>query len=302
MEFSLQTYLFYDLETTGLNKAFDQVLQFAAIRTTLELKELERYEINIKLNPDIIPSPYALITHHIGLQPVDGAISEWAALKQIHQYLNQPGTISLGYNTLGFDDEFLRFSFHRNLLSPYTHQFANQCSRMDLYPIAVMYYLFKSNILTWPKIDGKTSFKLDQLSLMNQLAVGRAHNAMVDVEATLALAQLFFQEKEMWNYLKDFFNKKIEQERLRPLSNNNLALLVDGRLAHQGYQSVAVYLGQHNYYKNQTLWLLLDTSKFTQITRDDIATTTRVINRSLANLALYCLSKNVLLQIFYLNN
>ncbi len=27
------SYLFYDIETTGLNKAFDQVLEFAAIRT-----------------------------------------------------------------------------------------------------------------------------------------------------------------------------------------------------------------------------------------------------------------------------
>ena len=46
----MQTYLFYDLETTGLNKSFDQILQFAAIRTDLNLKELKRYELKIKLN------------------------------------------------------------------------------------------------------------------------------------------------------------------------------------------------------------------------------------------------------------
>ena len=39
------TYLFYDLETTGLNPCFDQVLQFAAIRTDLSLNEIERHEI-----------------------------------------------------------------------------------------------------------------------------------------------------------------------------------------------------------------------------------------------------------------
>ena len=38
------TYLFYDLETTGLNPCFDQVLQFAAIRTDLSLNEIERHE------------------------------------------------------------------------------------------------------------------------------------------------------------------------------------------------------------------------------------------------------------------
>src|SRR5579862_4646259 len=100
----MQTYLFYDIETTGLNKAFDQVLHFAGIRTDLELKELKRYEVKIKLNPDIIPAPSALITHHMGLQDISTGTNEFAAITQIHQWLNQPGTISLGYNTLGFDD------------------------------------------------------------------------------------------------------------------------------------------------------------------------------------------------------
>jgi exodeoxyribonuclease-1 len=275
----LQTYLFYDIETTGLNKSFDQVLQFAAIRTDLALKELDRYEINVKLNPDIIPSPHALITHHIGLNPLPNAISEWDALKKIHQYLNHPGTISLGYNTLGFDDEFLRFSFYRNLLPPYTHQFANQCSRMDLYPMTLMYFLFKPNVLTWPNIEGKLSLKLEQLNLANQLAAGRAHDAMVDVEATLALAQRFFQESEMWNYLKDFFNKKIEQERLQPLCNNAMGIMLDGCLSHQRYQSLVLHLGQHQHYKNQSLWLLLDTPELTKTTPDKITETTRVIRK-----------------------
>ena len=51
------SYLFYDIETTGLNKAFDQVLQFAAVRTDNKLNELDRHSIRIKLRPDIIPSP-----------------------------------------------------------------------------------------------------------------------------------------------------------------------------------------------------------------------------------------------------
>src|SRR4029079_4326828 len=128
----MQTYLFYDIETTGLSKSFDQVLHFAAIRTDLQLKELSRHEIKIKLNRDVIPSPYALLTHKIGIHDMLTGVSEWDAMRQIHEWLNTPGTISLGYNTLGFDDEFLRFSFYRHLLKPYTHQYANQCYRMDI--------------------------------------------------------------------------------------------------------------------------------------------------------------------------
>ena len=58
-----KTFLFYDLETSGLDKAFDQVMQFAAIRTDASLNELERYEYPVAITKDIIPSARAMITH-----------------------------------------------------------------------------------------------------------------------------------------------------------------------------------------------------------------------------------------------
>src|SRR5581483_9908628 len=98
------SYLFYDIETTGLNKSFDQILQFAAIRTTLDFKEIARTEISIKLNQDVIPSPDAILIHRLGIDTMLQGITESAAAYKIHQLFNTPGTISLGYNTLGFDD------------------------------------------------------------------------------------------------------------------------------------------------------------------------------------------------------
>lgn len=105
----MKSYLFYDIETTGLNKSFDQVLQFAAIRTDERLMEKERHIIHVRLRPDVIPSPYALITHRIPFSDLLKGESEYDAVFRIHALLNTPGTVSLGYNTLGFDDEFLRF-------------------------------------------------------------------------------------------------------------------------------------------------------------------------------------------------
>jgi exodeoxyribonuclease-1 len=249
------TFLFYDIETTGLNKSFDQVLQFAAIRTDHELHELERHEFFIRLNPDVIPSPKAMITHHLSLHDIAKGHHEFEAMVKIHGLMNHPGTISVGYNTLGFDDEFLRFSFYRNLLPAYTHQFANGCGRMDIYPITVMYYLFKSHLLQWP-----ANLKLENLNTLNQLSRGRAHHAMVDVEATLALAKIFFQDREMWDYVTGYFNKKKDEERVQPLK---LALAIDGIFgAEQHYQSPVLFLGSHQHYKNQSIWLCLDQKDF----------------------------------------
>jgi exodeoxyribonuclease-1 len=55
------TFLFYDLETTGTDPVFDQVCQFAAIRTDHSLNEIERFERFIRLRPDVIPSAAALV-------------------------------------------------------------------------------------------------------------------------------------------------------------------------------------------------------------------------------------------------
>jgi exodeoxyribonuclease-1 len=254
-------------------------LHFAAIRTDLSLKELNRYEIKIKLNPDVIPSPYALITHKMGIKEILNGTSEFEAIKQIHQWLNEPGTISLGYNTLGFDDEFLRFSFYRNLLKPYTHQFANQCQRMDIYPMTVMFFLFKNDVLKWPEIEGRPSLKLENLNGLNQFISGRSHHAMVDVEVTLELARRLMQEREMWEYLHGYFKKEIDLTRMREVQKD-VALLVSGKLgASAYYQCPVLFLGNHRSYTNQSLWLRLDTENLTQTTPDNIKENTWAINK-----------------------
>lgn len=283
-----KTYLFYDIETSGLNKCFDQVLQFAAIRTDLELNELERHEILVKLNPDTVPTPQAVITHKLTPEILERGIPEYEAIVQIHQLLNMPGTISLGYNTLGFDDEFLRFSFFRNLLPPYTHQYANGCGRMDIYPITVAYYLYKPEVLKWLQINNINSLKLEHLNAANQFTVGTAHEAMADVEVVLALTRVLKQQTEMWDYLCKYFDKKIDLERALKLTpeimhNNDkyvFALLLDGSFgAKRNYQCPALGIGMHNHYLNQSLWLALDSTELSKTTIDSIAATTKIYRK-----------------------
>jgi exodeoxyribonuclease-1 len=275
----LKTYLFYDIETTGLNKAFDQILHFAAIRTDLNFNELNRYELIVKLNSDAIPSIEAMLVHRMKLSDISNGISEYEAIRKIHEWMNEPGTISLGYNTLGFDDEFLRFSFYRNLLPPYTHQYANQCCRMDIYPIAVLYYLFKNSTIEWPEVNGRISLKLEDINNANKFVTGRSHHAMVDVESTIALAKQLARERKMWDYACGNFDKKIEQLRLKRI-NTESALMVLGQFgSKQSYQSQVLPLGEHVHYKNQILFLRLDDKDFTSATKENILASTFVVKK-----------------------
>ena len=264
----MKTYLFYDIETTGLNPAFDQILTFASIRTDKEFNEIERHSIVIQLRPDIVPSPYAFIIHRLSYDELKAGMSEYEAVKKIHKILNKPGTISLGYNTLRFDDEFLRFAFYRNLLEPYTHQYNNGCSRMDILPLATLFYVFKHDIIDWPVNNGKPSLKLEKISEKNSLVKsGRAHEAMTDVEATCNLARIFAREHKMFDYTIDFFNKQKDEQRINKIENSiklkGLPFKLGIMLSHQlgsdvNYMALVINIGKSIKYSNQSLWLRLD--------------------------------------------
>lgn len=266
------TFLFYDLETSGLSKTFAQVVEFAAIRTTLDFVEVEREHFYVKLTRDTTPEPDAFITHQIGLDKLATGLPENEAITKIHAMLNKPGTISLGYNTLGFDDEFLRFSFARCLLPPYTHQYLNGCGRMDLYPITVLYYLYKDNVMLWPEIDGKPSMKLENIAGLNSWLTGQAHHAMTDVEATLSLAKALAKAEEMWQFSLGYFNKQQDLDRMQTYCQKVLpdsgkhfyhGIVVWGKLGlAANYAAPAICFGVHKYYKNQTIWLRLDKELF----------------------------------------
>jgi len=263
-----KTFLFYDIETSGLSCYFDQVLTFAAIRTDTDLVEIERNAITVCLRHDIVPSPSAFITHRLPYSDLQSGIGEYEAAGKIHCLVNTPGTISLGYNSLGFDDEFLRFAFYRNLLDPYTHQYSRGCSRMDLLPITTLYRIFKPEIIKWPEIDGKPTLKLEQISRLNRLVPsGRAHEAMTDVMATLELARALKTQGRMWDYCLDFFDKKKDRGRIETVKKQfrikagdyRLCIMVSPSFGAQSmYMAPVLFIGHSIKYTNQSLWLRLD--------------------------------------------
>ena len=264
----MQTFLFYDIETSGLNPAFDQVLTFACIRTDLQLNEIERQTITIKLRNDIVPSPKAFLTHGLTYDELKTGINEYQAALKIHKILNTPGTISLGYNSLKFDDEFLRFLFYRNLLDPYSHQYSSGCSRMDILPITIIFKLFKPESLKWPKIDGKSSLKLELISNENSFEIsGKAHEAMSDVEAVIEIVKVMFKNREIWLYCLDFFNKTKDETRIGKIENNfkidghhfKICIILSTSFGSDcNYMAPVIHIGQSTPYKNQSIWMRLD--------------------------------------------
>ncbi len=286
----MNSYLFYDIETTGLNRAFDQVLQFSSIRTDLSFNELERHTIEVALRPDVTPSPAAMIVHGIDTFNDQNRWTELDATTEIHHLFNRPGTISLGYNTLGFDDEFLRFAFYRNLLTPYTHQFKDGCGRMDLYPVVILYYLFNPESLVWPETDGSPSLKLEDINTANNLAEGPAHDALVDTMASQALAKKLAENEKMWHYAIGYFDKTIDRKRIQDLpvafqtaaGPHRMGLMVAGDFGTDArFIAPVLSIGDSIPYANQTLWLRLDLPELSESTAGRFDDTTWVLRKKL---------------------
>ena len=286
----MASYLFYDIETTGLNPAFDQILQFAAIRTDMTLKEIDRHVLAVRLRPDVIPSPQAVLTHGISMDDSLSGCCEFEGITQIHRWLNEPGTISLGYNSLNFDDEFLRFAFYRNLLPPYTHQYDKGCLRMDLFPMVIAFRLYRPDVLQWPEVDGKSSLKLEHINAANRLAEGRSHDAISDTKAAWALARRLMGEPDMWNYLSGYFHKTTDLLRIdklpavfeSPAGTHRKGLMISSEFGPGCfYQAPVLSIGKSVPYRNQTLWLRLDLPELKGATPDTISETTWVVRKKI---------------------
>ncbi len=199
------SFLFYDLETFGSDPRRTRIAQFAAIRTDEALNEIDE-PISFFVQPanDLLPSPIAtLIT---GIAPQDAlrdGVNEAAAFAGIFDEMARPGTCSVGYNSLRFDDEFVRFGLYRNFHDAYEREWKGGNSRWDLLDAMRLMHALRPDGIRWrQREDGKgTSFKLEHLAEDNGLRQGMAHEALSDVRALIGIARLFrSSQPRLWDY------------------------------------------------------------------------------------------------------
>ena len=203
--------IFYDFETTGRDPHWDQILQVGATKVSKEFDEIESFELRCRLKPGLIPSPFALVvnnTDYARLMKTD--CSHYDMLHQLEEkFVKWSPSIFVGYNSINFDEEFLRNSLFRTLLDPYLTS-KNNNNRGDLLELLRTVEFFFPDTINVPLNDkNKKTFKLDQIAPANSIN-HLAHDAFGDVLATKQLAQLISKRKpSFWQSFLDGSNKSM---------------------------------------------------------------------------------------------
>lgn len=212
-----ETFFFYDLETSGINPREQRIMQFAGQRTDLSMNPIgDPFNILIKLTEDVLPDPDAiLVTGITPQQTIDDGLTEVEFLKLFHKEITLPGTIFVGFNTVRFDDEFMRYLHYRNYYDAYQWHWQNGCSRWDLLDLTRMTRALRPENIMWPvDSEGKPTNRLELLTSINNLDHQNAHDALSDVRATISVAKMLNERQpRLFKYLLKMRDKN-EVERL----------------------------------------------------------------------------------------
>ena len=190
-------FVFYDSETTGTQTSFDQILQFAAVRTNdaLEIERQDTDTLNVRCRrlPHTIPSPGALLVTRTAPTALDQAeLSHYEMMRTVARTLTKwsPATF-IGYNSIRFDEKLLRQGFYQNLLPVYLTN-TKGCRRADLMQMVQAAAVYAPERLRIPKLENRQVFKLGEVARANGITFGEneAHDALQDVYATIELARI----------------------------------------------------------------------------------------------------------------
>ena len=172
--------VFYDFETCSSNVSYGQIIQAAAVLVNDNFQELDRYEGRCKLNPGVVPEAMALLVNKTTPKMLkETNLSHYQMVRQLVDKFKQwKNSIFIGYNSINFDEEFLRRTLWKNLEYPYLTN-TNGSERGDLFSLARACHLYYPNSIKTPISDKNNPvFKLEKLAPMNDIKHDDAHSAM----------------------------------------------------------------------------------------------------------------------------
>src|SRR5262245_36351166 len=206
----VSTFTCFDSETTGLDKAFHDVVDIGAVVADADLQLIRQIDIRCRAS-SALPEPEALIATGQSFSELQSRrVSPYQAICQFAQEVRTATpTCFLTWNGIRFDDPMIEHALYRHLLDPYIMKKGRNC-RIDLMRLVQLLYALGQPHLVLPVSDaGKVSFKLDRIAPLNGFAEAGAHSALVDARAVYHLARLIAQRAPaLWDRAVRLWSQK----------------------------------------------------------------------------------------------
>lgn len=251
------TLYWHDYETFGIDPGRDRAVQFAGIRTDEDLNIIgEPLVIYCQPANDFLPNPQACLVTGISPQlALTEGLVEAEFIAKIHHELAQPGTCTVGYNNIRFDDEFTRYTLYRNFYDAYAREWQHGNSRWDLIDLLRLTRALRPEGIQWPKRDdGHTSFKLEALTQANNIAHESAHDALSDVLATIEVARLIKKHQpRLYQYIYEHRLKFKAQDLINLQKQTPLVHISGMYPAEQGHMGIVVPIAMDANNKNAVI-------------------------------------------------
>lgn len=223
---TINSFLWHDYETFGAQPLIDRPAQFAALRTDIDLQPLgDPVVFYCAPSDDVLPHPAACLITGITPQIArERGVKETDFAAAVLAEMSPPGTCSAGYNSIHFDDVVTRSLLYRNLRDPYEREWKNGNSRWDIIDLARMCYALRPQGIDWPMVERDPSvglvpsFRLEDLTRSNGIDHVGAHDALSDVNATIALARLIkTQQPKLYEWALGLRDQKLAMKLLDPV-------------------------------------------------------------------------------------
>jgi exodeoxyribonuclease-1 len=256
-------------------------MQFAGQRTDTNLNPIGKPDnILIKMTPDVLPEPGAVLVHGITPQKTqEQGVTEAEFCKYLTSQVFKPDTTTVGYNNIRFDNEFIRFTLWRNFHDAYEWTWKDNCSSWDLLDTVRMTRALRPAGIEWPfAADGKPTNSLEYISAVNKLDHVDAHDAMSDVKASIAVARLLKQKQPK---IFDFLLNIRAKRSVRPLVTKADPLVyTSGRYPSEFLKTTIAVMVAEKEDKSAALMfdLRIDPDEFKELSVDELAS--RWVDRS----------------------
>ncbi len=253
----METFFFYDLETSGLSPREDRIMQFAGIRTDTDLNPIgEPVNLLVKMTNDTLPSPGAImVTKITPQQTLADGLSEAEFCDYVENEIFTEKTCAIGYNSVRFDDEFMRHTFWRNFRDPYAWSWKDGRSRWDLLDVVRLTRALRPDGIIWPfqektykdketdeqkTVDVETN-RLELITKLNGIIHTHAHDALSDVEALIDVTRLIKEKQpKLYEFLFNMRDKR-KVARLVNLDDKRPFVYASGRYSSAYHKTTVAF-------------------------------------------------------------